>query len=80
MRLCKLFLPAIFAPSLKQKIMKGTYINTVIMMAALSGKKSKRTVPEKETVNSLNNYKIIWSKNDKSNSIVANKSKTALID
>ncbi|RYZ24787.1 MAG: hypothetical protein EOO10_19935 [Chitinophagaceae bacterium] len=60
--------------------MKGTYINTVIMMAAMSGKKSKRTMSEKETVNSLNNYKIIWSKNGKGNTLVANKSKEALID
>jgi len=60
--------------------MKGTYINTVIMMAARSGRKSNRTVSEKETVNSLNNYKVIWSKNGKSNTGVANKPKQALMD
>ena len=60
--------------------MKGTYINTVIMMAARSGKKTNRTVSEKETVNSLTNYKVIWSKNGKSNTTVANKPKQALMD
>ena len=80
MRLYTPYLRAIFASSLKQKIMKGTYINTVIMMAALSGKKSRRTVSEKETVKSLNDYKNIWSKNNNNNTSVAKKSKTALID
>ena len=60
--------------------MKGTYINTVIMMAAMSGRRNKKAAPEKETVNSLNDYKIIWSKQDKSNTTVATKCKTAFID
>ena len=49
------------------------------MMAALSGRNSKKTVAVKETVISLDDYKIIWSKNDKGNKPVANVSKTALI-
>jgi hypothetical protein len=60
--------------------MKGTYINTVIMMAALSGKKNRRTVAEKETIKSLNDFKIIWSKNGKSSAPVATNPQTALID
>ena len=70
---------AIFALSLKHKIMKGTYINTVIMMAALSGRNNKKTGAAKETVISLDNYKVIWSKNNKGNKPVANVSKTSLI-
>ena len=59
--------------------MKGTYINTVIMMAALSGRKNRSTAAVQETVKSLKDYKIIWSKNDQSNKQVADVSKTALI-
>lgn len=65
MRLYSAFLPAIFASSLKQKIMKGQYINTVIIMAAKSGRKSKQQNAQKETIQSLNDFKIIWSKNGK---------------
>jgi hypothetical protein len=64
MRLYTLVLAAIFAPS-KQIIMKGKYINTVIMMAAKSGKTSKQQNAHKETIQSLNDFKIIWSKNGK---------------
>lgn len=45
--------------------MKGKYINTLIMMAALSGKKTRRRYATKETIISLNDYKIIWSKTTK---------------
>lgn len=45
--------------------MKGKYINTVIMMAAKSGKTSKQQNAHKETIQSLNDFKIIWSKNGK---------------
>lgn len=45
--------------------MKGQYINTVILMAAKSGRKSKQQAAQKETIQSLNDFKIIWSKNGK---------------
>ncbi len=60
--------------------MKGKYINTVIMMAAMSGRKTRKAAAQTETISSLNDFKIIWSKNDKSNKTVAGKPKVALID
>ena len=79
MRLCSLLLPAIFAPSLKQTIMKGKYINTVIMMAALSGNRNKKAAIEKETITSLNNHKIIWRKAGQSKTTATNKPASALL-
>jgi hypothetical protein len=54
--------------------MKGQYITTVIMMAALSGKKNNRSAAQKETITSMNNYKTIWSKEDNNNKTIKNKS------
>ena len=59
--------------------MKGTYINTVIMMAALSGRKNKKSTPKQEIIRSLNEYKIIWSKHDKAGKPALNVSNSALI-
>ncbi|MDB5205721.1 MAG: hypothetical protein JWR72_796 [Flavisolibacter sp.] len=42
--------------------MKGKYINTVIMMAALSGRKTRRASGVIETLATVNDHKIIWSK------------------
>ena len=42
--------------------MKGKYINTVIMMAAKSGKKTRKPIQVKETLAAVNDHKIIWSK------------------
>lgn len=60
--------------------MKGTYINTVIIMAARSGKISRKPGAQNETIKSLNDFKIIWSKAGKSNNPVASKPKAALIN
>ena len=60
--------------------MKGQYINTVIMMAALSGRKNRKPAAQTETISSLNDFKIIWSKNGKSNKTVAGKPQAALLD
>ena len=54
--------------------MKGQYITTVIMMAALSGKKNNRSAAQKETITSMNNYKTIWSKEANNNKTIQNKS------
>ena len=61
--------------------MKGKYINTVIMMAAMSGRKTKKTIPVKETLAAVNDYRIIWSKSYQSSeeSKVRYRSATALI-
>ena len=60
--------------------MKGKYINTVIMMAALSGKKSRRIAGKKETIVSLKDHKIIWSKNGITETRRYSKSALALMD
>jgi hypothetical protein len=59
--------------------MKGKYINTVIMMAALSGNRNKKAANEKETITSLNDHKIIWSKNGQSKATASAKSVAALL-
>ncbi|HEX8315199.1 MAG TPA: hypothetical protein VF609_09405 [Flavisolibacter sp.] len=59
--------------------MKGKYINTVIMMAALSGNRNKKAAIEKETITSLNNHKIIWSKAGQSKTTATNKPASALL-
>ena len=59
--------------------MKGKYINTVIMMAVLAGKRSRRIAKEKETLNSLNNHKVIWSKNGPAETTANQKPATALL-
>lgn len=59
--------------------MKGKYINTVIMMAALSGNRNKKAAIEKETITSLNDHKIIWSKDGQTKTTASNKSAVALL-
>ena len=60
--------------------MKGKYINTVIMMAALAGNRSKRLAAQKETLTSLDNHKIIWRKNGEKQAIAfAEKEKIHLL-
>jgi hypothetical protein len=61
MRLSSAFAAAIFAPS-KQTIMKGRYINTIIIMAARSGKQRRIAKNNKETLRTLSDHKITWSK------------------
>ena len=59
--------------------MKGTYINTVIMMAALAGKRSKRIVAQKEALMSLDHHKIIWRKTMDKEAITVAKKETPII-
>ena len=59
--------------------MKGKYINTVIMMAALAGKRSKRIVAQKEALMSLDHHKIIWRKTMNNELIVVTKKETPII-
>ena len=60
--------------------MKGKYINTVIMMAAMSGRKTRKATAPTETIVSLNDFKIIWSKNGQRKQATAVRPKAALID
>jgi hypothetical protein len=61
--------------------MKGKYINTVIMMAAMSGRKTRKSNVVKETLAIVNDHKIIWSKGYQpaKKSASAYRSATALI-
>jgi hypothetical protein len=61
--------------------MKGKYINTVIIMAAKSGKKTSKPSQVKETLAIVNDHKIIWSKSYQpaSKSSTIYRSATALI-
>ena len=59
--------------------MKGKYINTVIKMAALSGNRNRKTAMEKETITSLTDHKIIWSKAGQSKTTASKKPEIALL-
>lgn len=59
--------------------MKGQYINTVIIMAARSGKKNRQVATARETISSLNDHKIIWSKAGQTKTTASNKPAAALL-
>jgi hypothetical protein len=59
--------------------MRGQYITTTIMMAALSGSKARKSTGVKETLAVTNDHKIIWSKNtNQKNTAVVSKTKATL--
>ena len=60
--------------------MKGKYINTVILQAALAGNRSRRLAAEKETITTLNDHKIIWTKEGKTATKTNTKSQNALVN
>ena len=60
--------------------MKGKYINTVIMQAALAGNRSRRLAAQKETLTSLKDHKILWSKNGTTKTTAINQNRTVILD
>ena len=59
--------------------MKGKYITTVIMMAALAGRRSRRIVAQKGALKSLDHHKIIWRKTMNKEAIVVTNKETPII-